>query len=214
MDNQVNWLGVGFTRRPKRHVSSTCGGSVRRWLGGYRGADRDYAPLWTPQLPKLDDQLGLGFLDLMRVVARMIAETDISLEVAPGPSPGTGTGRPRPPAHHSPFPNRRAPSSSRSAARPTRLSSTICSASSTGSTTSSSLVSRMWISTSRSPDGGRSASRARWCSIRNGRSEPLSPAIAAFQRRLALAAERHGVPREAALWYPPATEREVRRDRP
>jgi hypothetical protein len=55
---------------------------VRRWLGGYKAAERVYDPLWTPQLPKLDDQLGVDFLDLMqmRVVARIVARTEISLQ--------------------------------------------------------------------------------------------------------------------------------------
>jgi hypothetical protein len=54
--------------------------TVRRWIAGYtyiqRGERAHAEPLWTLQLPKLDDKLGLGFLDLMqlRIVARFVAE--------------------------------------------------------------------------------------------------------------------------------------------
>jgi hypothetical protein len=83
MDNGGNWLRIGlYTAAEASRLLSLPVAKVRRWLGGYRGEDRDYPPLWTPQLPKLDDQLGLGFLDLMqlRVVARVVAETEISLQ--------------------------------------------------------------------------------------------------------------------------------------
>ena len=36
---------------------------VRRWLGGYNG----HPPLWSPQLPREDGDLRLGFLDLMEL---------------------------------------------------------------------------------------------------------------------------------------------------
>lgn len=78
-----SWLGIGlYTAAEASRLLHLPGAKVRRWLGGYTSGDRDYAPLWTPQLPKLDNQLGLGFLDLMqlRVVDRIVAKTDISLQ--------------------------------------------------------------------------------------------------------------------------------------
>jgi uncharacterized protein (DUF433 family) len=83
MTDRVEWLGVGlYTAAEASRLLALPLAKVRRWLGGYRAAGQEYAPLWRPQLPKLDGQLGLGFLDLMqlRVVARVIAETDVSLQ--------------------------------------------------------------------------------------------------------------------------------------
>ena len=83
MNDRTEWLGIGlYTAAEASRLLALPVAKVRRWLGGYRAAGQEYAPLWRPQLPKLDDQLGLGFLDLMqlRVVARVIAETDVSLQ--------------------------------------------------------------------------------------------------------------------------------------
>jgi uncharacterized protein (DUF433 family) len=77
------WLGIGlYTASEAAQLLNLSVAKVRRWLGGYRAAGHEYAPVWTPQLPKLDDQLGLGFLDLMqlRVGARLVLKTDISLQ--------------------------------------------------------------------------------------------------------------------------------------
>lgn len=48
---------------------------LRRWLRGHQADDRDYAPLWTPQIDVDDERLYLGFRDLTeaRVVAALIA---------------------------------------------------------------------------------------------------------------------------------------------
>jgi uncharacterized protein (DUF433 family) len=83
MNDQASWLGVGlYTAAEASRLLDLPAARVQRWLGGYRSAGRTYEPLWTPQLPRLDDRLGLGFLDLMqlRVVARIVAETEISLQ--------------------------------------------------------------------------------------------------------------------------------------
>ena len=77
------WLGIGlYTASEAAQLLDLSVAKVRRWLGGYRAAGREYHPVWTPQLPKLDDQLGLGFLDLMqlRVGARLVLKTHISLQ--------------------------------------------------------------------------------------------------------------------------------------
>lgn len=45
--------------------------NIRRWLGGYSfaldGGRRDMPPLWTPELPEVDDRLELGFRDLIEL---------------------------------------------------------------------------------------------------------------------------------------------------
>jgi uncharacterized protein (DUF433 family) len=45
--------------------------SVRRWLDGYRyyrkGEVQEQPPLWSPQLDKIDDQLEIGFRDLIEL---------------------------------------------------------------------------------------------------------------------------------------------------
>jgi uncharacterized protein (DUF433 family) len=81
MHDANDWLGVGlYTGTEACRLLRLPPAKVRRWMGGYdyvhRGEKRHAEPLWVPQLPKLDDQLGLGFLDLMqlRVVARFVAE--------------------------------------------------------------------------------------------------------------------------------------------
>jgi uncharacterized protein (DUF433 family) len=83
MDEQASWLGIGlYTAAEASRLLDLPAARVRRWLGGYRSAGHAHEPLWTVQLPRLDDRLGLGFLDLMqlRVVARIIVETEISLQ--------------------------------------------------------------------------------------------------------------------------------------
>ena len=83
MNDQANWFGIGlYTAAEASRLLDLPPARVRRWLGGYRSAGHAYDPLWTLQLPRLDGRLGLGFLDLMqlRVVARIVAETEISLQ--------------------------------------------------------------------------------------------------------------------------------------
>lgn len=83
MVNASEWLGIGlYTAAEAARLLDLPTAAVRRWLGGYRTAEREHGPIWIPQLPKLDGQLGLGFLDLvqLRVIARIVAETEISLQ--------------------------------------------------------------------------------------------------------------------------------------
>jgi uncharacterized protein (DUF433 family) len=83
MQGADRWLGIGlYTVSEAAQLLSLPAAKVRRWLGGYRAAGHEYAPLWEPQLPKLDNQLGLGFLDLMqlKVAAQIVLQTDISLQ--------------------------------------------------------------------------------------------------------------------------------------
>lgn len=139
-----------------------------------------------PQLPKLDDQLGLGFLDLMqlRVVARVVAETDSSLQKL-----RRALVLARDLVQHAhPFTTARFRSDGRSlfvelgreTATPQRYDLL---GRQYGFHRIIDRASRTWISRSRSPDGGRSASSDRWGSIHGDRSEPLSVAIAAFRPR-------------------------------
>jgi uncharacterized protein (DUF433 family) len=83
MDNGRAWLGIGlYTASEAAQLLNLPVAKVRRWLGGYKTAGHSYDPVWIPQLPKLDGQLGLSFLDLMqlRVATRLVLNTDISLQ--------------------------------------------------------------------------------------------------------------------------------------
>jgi uncharacterized protein (DUF433 family) len=83
MQGADKWLGIGlYTASEAAQLLNMSVAKVRRWLGGYRVAGRGYAPVWEPQLPKLDNQLGLGFLDLMqlKVAAQIVSQTDVSLQ--------------------------------------------------------------------------------------------------------------------------------------
>ena len=86
MKDATDWLGVGlYTAAEASRLLDLPPAKVRRWLGGYdyvhRGEKHRADPLWSLQLPKLDGQLGLVFLDLMQLmlVARFITE-GISLQ--------------------------------------------------------------------------------------------------------------------------------------
>jgi hypothetical protein len=81
MKGAIDWLGLGlYMAAEASRLLDLPPAKVRRWLGGYdyvhRGEQHRADPLWSLQLPKLDGQLGLGFLDLMQLmlVARFIAE--------------------------------------------------------------------------------------------------------------------------------------------
>jgi uncharacterized protein (DUF433 family) len=83
MERADRWLGIGlYTASEAAQLLNLPVAKVCRWLGGYRVAGHEYAPVWEPQLPKLDNQLGLGFLDLMqlKVAAQIVLQTDISLQ--------------------------------------------------------------------------------------------------------------------------------------
>jgi uncharacterized protein (DUF433 family) len=86
MDEADDWFGLGlYTTADASRLLGLPAAKIRRWMAGYdyehRGERRYARPLWVPQLPKLEGQLGLSFLDLMqlRVVARFMAE-GISLQ--------------------------------------------------------------------------------------------------------------------------------------
>lgn len=65
-------IGVGLYTVPEAsRLTGVSQGRIRRWLLGYKfessGKTRHSPALWTPQLPKIDGRLGLGFLDLIEV---------------------------------------------------------------------------------------------------------------------------------------------------
>ena len=215
MENGSPWLGIGlYTGAEASRLLHLPPAKVRRWLGGYRGAERDYAPLWVPQLPKLDDQLGLGFLDLMqlRVVARVVEETDISLQKL-----RRALTLARDLAQHThPFTTARFRTDGRSLfveiGRETDTPQLY------------DVLGRQYgfhrIIEPSFKDVDLDVEITRWWPLGKQRSVVLDPhrsfgapigsASGIPTAALALAAERHGSPREAARWYPPATEREVR----
>jgi uncharacterized protein (DUF433 family) len=215
MENGSNCLGIGlYTAAEAARLLHLPVARVRRWLGGYRGATHGYAPLWTPQLPKLDDQLGLGFLDLMqlRVVARIIGDTDISLQKL-----RRALVLARDLVHHAhPFTTARFRTDGRSLfveiGRETKAPQLY-----------DVLGGQYGFHRVIEPsfkDVDLDVEITRWWPLGKQRSVVLDPqrslgapiAIGSGipTATLALAAERHGSPRQAARWYPPATEREIR----
>jgi uncharacterized protein (DUF433 family) len=215
MDHAANWLGIGlYTAAEASRLLHLPVAKIRRWLGGYRGAEQDYAPLWTPQLPKLDDQLGLGFLDLMqvRMVARVVKETDISLQKL-----RRALALARELVNHShPLTTARFRTDGR------RLFVEI--GRDTDAPQLYDVLGKQYgfhrIIEPSFKDVDLELEITRWWPLGKQRSVVLDPQrslgapITSHSgiptAALALAAERHGSPREAARWYPPATQREVR----
>jgi len=73
-DNQSNVipLGIGYYTVPEAaRLLKMPAINIRRWLGGYRYTKGDdeivMPPLWTPQLPKHDEHIELGFRDLIEL---------------------------------------------------------------------------------------------------------------------------------------------------
>lgn len=65
-------LGIGsYTAPEAARLLKVSAPKIRRWMGGYfyteDGESRFSSPLWEPQLPKLDNQLEIGFRDLIEV---------------------------------------------------------------------------------------------------------------------------------------------------
>ena len=215
MNDWDDWLGLGlYTAAEASRLLHLPVAKVRRWLGGYRGAERDYAPLWTPQLPRLDDQLGLGFLDLMqvRVVARVIKETDISLQKL-----RLALALARDLVHHAhPLTTARFRTDGR------RFFVEI--GRETDTPQLYDVLGKQYgfhrIIEPSFKDVDLDVEITRWWPLGKQRSvvldpqrsfgAPITSKSGIPTAALAQAAERHGSPREAARWYPPATEREVR----
>lgn len=68
-------VGIGlYTPAEAQRLLDVPAGKISRWLRGHRIREREYPPLWTPQVDIEDDRLYLGFRDLMevRVAAQFI----------------------------------------------------------------------------------------------------------------------------------------------
>jgi len=65
-------LGIGFYAVPEAAtLIRTPARNIQRWLGGYshknNGRVTEIPPLWTPQLPRFDGHLEIGFRDLIEL---------------------------------------------------------------------------------------------------------------------------------------------------
>jgi uncharacterized protein (DUF433 family) len=65
-------IGIGFYTVPEAsRLIKTPARNIRRWLGGYShkngGEVSEIPPLWTPQIPKLNEHIELGFRDLIEL---------------------------------------------------------------------------------------------------------------------------------------------------
>lgn len=65
-------IGIGFYTVPEAsRLVKTPAANIRRWLGGYshknNGEVTEIPPLWTPQIPRLNNNLELGFRDLIEL---------------------------------------------------------------------------------------------------------------------------------------------------
>lgn len=72
MSEGNEFLGVGiYSVAEASRLTHVPSRSIRRWLQGYTfqasGERHRSGPVWDPQLPPIDDDLALGFLDLMEV---------------------------------------------------------------------------------------------------------------------------------------------------
>jgi uncharacterized protein (DUF433 family) len=214
MNDRAEWLGIGlYTAAEASRLLALPVAKVRRWLGGYQAAGQEYAPLWRPQLSKLDGQLGLGFLDLMqlRVVARVIAGTDVSLQKLRQALVMAQDLL----NHTHPFTTARFRTDGQ------RLFVEI--GQETDTPQLYDILGRQYgfhrIIAPSFKDVDLDVEITRWWPLGKRRSVVLDPQrafgapIASGSgiptAALALAAERHGSARQAARWYPPVTEREV-----
>ncbi|QTI79799.1 hypothetical protein IAI58_03080 [Roseomonas marmotae] len=65
-------LGVGFYTVPDAaRLLKVPARNINRWLGGYRYGkgekQKDLPPLWSPQLPQIENHIELGFQDLIEL---------------------------------------------------------------------------------------------------------------------------------------------------
>jgi uncharacterized protein (DUF433 family)/DNA-binding transcriptional MerR regulator len=65
-------IGIGFYTVPEAaRLIKAPARNIHRWLGGYthknNGQVTEIPPLWTPQLPRFDDRLEIGFRDLIEL---------------------------------------------------------------------------------------------------------------------------------------------------
>ncbi len=73
MTTVAELIGIGlYTPAEAQRLLGVPSSKISRWLRGHRIRERDYPPLWTPQVDTDDGRLCLGFRDLMEV--RVAAE--------------------------------------------------------------------------------------------------------------------------------------------
>ncbi|HEY5813250.1 MAG TPA: hypothetical protein VIT23_11435, partial [Terrimicrobiaceae bacterium] len=68
--SKTTYLNVGIYTIPEAsHLTGVSRERIRRWLRGYHSSVRkkNYSPLWKPQLPAINGQVALGFLDLIEI---------------------------------------------------------------------------------------------------------------------------------------------------
>ena len=71
MENH-SYLGIGIYGVPEAaRLTGVSAPRIRRWVKGYtfrvRGSARRSAPVWQSQLPRLDHQIAVSFLDLIEI---------------------------------------------------------------------------------------------------------------------------------------------------
>lgn len=63
-----NLIGVGiYTPAEADRLTGVAAQKIRRWLRGHSQKDKEYQPLWQPQINIGDDEVYLGFRDLTEV---------------------------------------------------------------------------------------------------------------------------------------------------
>lgn len=87
MLEKESWAGRGvYELADAARLVGIRAASARRWLGGYSygtaGRGQSVEPLWQPELPKIDDKIGLSFRDLIQlcVVAHLRHEIQIPMQ--------------------------------------------------------------------------------------------------------------------------------------
>ncbi|PKP76772.1 MAG: hypothetical protein CVT81_12835 [Alphaproteobacteria bacterium HGW-Alphaproteobacteria-3] len=75
-------VGIGlYTPAEAARLTGVPGGKIVRWLRGHTSHGKQYARLWTPQIDLSDDEIYLGFRDLMEVrVANAFIQRKLSAQ--------------------------------------------------------------------------------------------------------------------------------------
>ncbi len=66
MSESLSGVGI-YTVSEASSLTGVSSRAIRRWLWGYRGKSAQHQPLWTPQIPIVDDVKALGFRDLIEI---------------------------------------------------------------------------------------------------------------------------------------------------
>lgn len=85
MTERAPFLGVGiYSVSDAAKLTGVPSAAIRRWLWGYRyrycGEARVSQPLWSPELPEVDNSRALGFRDLIEILfVKAFKEKGVSL---------------------------------------------------------------------------------------------------------------------------------------